>query len=60
MTSEIFTLKDKDGLKETVEMFFDDDDVCFLTVRRLNGNITSVQDKRAKFLNKKEYPDFIK
>lgn len=60
MTSETFIIKENDFIKETATMWFDENENCKFTVRKLNNNITSVQNHLGKFLSKKEYPDFIK
>lgn len=60
MKSEIFTLKENNLIKETTTLYFDENDNIKYTVRKLNDNITSVQNHLGKFLSKKEYPIFIK
>lgn len=59
MTLETLTIKENDFIKETVIMCFDENDNCKFTVRKLNNNITSVQNHLGKFLKKSEYPEFI-
>ena len=59
MKSEVFTIKENNLIKEICILYFDENDNIKYTVRKLNNNITSVQNHLGKFLSKKDYPNFI-